>query len=82
MRLAEQGLERARERKSALHNWIQTLAESYVMVGEYDAALEQLAWLLRHPSYVSVPLLRVDPLWAPLRSHPRFQALLATYENK
>ena len=29
----------------------------------------------------TVPLLRFDPVWDPLRDQPRFQALLAKYEN-
>ena len=28
------------------------------------------------PSKISVPLLRLDPAWAPLRDHPRFQKLI------
>jgi serine/threonine-protein kinase len=52
------------------------LAEIYVRVGEYEAAIEQLEHLLSIPSFVSVPLLRVDPLYDPLREHPRFQALM------
>ena len=50
------------------------------MVGEYDAAIEQLEYLLSIPSTVSVPLLRIDPTWDRLRDHPRFQALLAKYD--
>jgi serine/threonine-protein kinase len=60
---------------------IQRLAEIYVMVGEYDAALEQLEYLLSIPSVISVPWLRIDPFWDPLRDHPRFQALLEEYEQ-
>jgi serine/threonine-protein kinase len=52
------------------------LAEIYVKVGEYEAAIDQLEYLLSIPSLVSTPLLRVDPLYDPLRDHPRFQALL------
>ncbi|MEE9207450.1 MAG: hypothetical protein V3U67_03605, partial [Gemmatimonadota bacterium] len=52
------------------------LAEIYLMVGEYDAAIDQLERLLSMPSIISVPLLRFDPIWDPLRDHPRFQALL------
>jgi TolB-like protein/Flp pilus assembly protein TadD len=57
-----------------------SLAEVYVMVGEYDAAIDRLDHALSIPSLISVPLLRVDPLWDPLRDHPRFQALLERYE--
>jgi TolB-like protein/Tfp pilus assembly protein PilF len=52
------------------------LAEIYVRVGEYEAAIDQLEYLLSIPSTISIPLLRVDPLYDPLRDHPRFQALL------
>jgi len=52
------------------------LARIYTMVGEYDAAIDQLETLLAVPSPMSVPTLRIDPTWNPLRDHPRFQALL------
>lgn len=32
---------------------------------------------LSGPSWISVPLLRIDPPWGPLRKNPKFQALLA-----
>ena len=51
------------------------------MVGDYEAALDELHLLLSIPSYVSVPLLRIDPTWDPLREHPRFQELLEEYEQ-
>jgi len=53
------------------------LARIYVMVGEYDAAIDQLEYLVSIPSWISVPSLRVDPTWAPLRNHPRFKKLVA-----
>ncbi len=52
------------------------LAVIYVMVGEYDAALDKIEYLLSIPSDLSVPLLRLDPQWDPLRDHPRFKRLL------
>jgi TolB-like protein/Tfp pilus assembly protein PilF len=52
------------------------LAEIYIRVGEYEAAIDQLEYLLSVPSGISIPLLRVDPLYDPLRDHPRFQAML------
>ncbi len=53
------------------------LAEIYVRTGEYEAALDQLEYLLSIPSMVSIPLLRVDPLYAPVRGNPRFEKLLS-----
>jgi len=62
-------------------NFIIGLTETYVMVGEYQAAIDQLDYLLSIPSFMSVPWLRIDPLYDPLRDHPRFQTLLDTYDN-
>jgi hypothetical protein len=55
---------------------VEDLARIYTMVGEYDAAIDQLEILLAVPSETAVPMLRIDPTWNPLRGHPRFQALL------
>ncbi len=60
---------------------VEDLARIYAMVGEYDAAIDQLERLLALPSITAVPMLRIDPVWEPLREHPRFQALLAKYEK-
>ena len=49
------------------------------MVGEFELAVDQLEVLLSRPSALSVPWLRLDPTWDPLRDHPRFQALLEKY---
>jgi serine/threonine-protein kinase len=58
---------------------IEDLARIYVMVGEPEAAIERLEGLLDVPSPTSVSMLRIDPTWDPLRSHPGFQALLERY---
>ncbi len=55
------------------------LARIYTMLGEQDAAIDQLELLLSIPSGVSVPLLRLDPQWDPLREHPRFRGLVGGY---
>jgi serine/threonine protein kinase/Flp pilus assembly protein TadD len=52
------------------------LAQIYVMVGEFDSAIDQLEFLLSIPGGLSVPLLRLEPVWAPLREHPRFKKLV------
>lgn len=56
--------------------YIENLAQIYVLLGEYDAAIDQLEYLLSIPGYLSKAYLRIDPAWAPLRDHPRFQKLL------
>jgi serine/threonine-protein kinase len=44
-------------------------------VGETDAAIEHIRYLLSIPCWLSPGLLRVDPSWAPLRNDPRFRKL-------
>jgi TolB-like protein/Flp pilus assembly protein TadD/predicted Ser/Thr protein kinase len=53
------------------------LAQIYTVVGEKDAAIDELEHLLSIPSPLSVHWLRLDPIWDPLRDHPRFQRLVA-----
>jgi len=52
------------------------LAQVYAMVGEFDKSFDLIERLLSIPGWISVPLLRTDPVWIPLRSHPRFQKLI------
>jgi len=59
--------------------FIVSLAEIYTLVGEHDAAIEQLAYLLSIPCGMTVHRIRLDPVYDPLRGHPRFQELLAKY---
>jgi serine/threonine-protein kinase len=44
-------------------------------VGEKDAAIERIRYLLSIPSFLSPALLRIDPEWIPLRDDPRFRKL-------
>ena len=48
------------------------------LVGDADAAIDRLGYLLTIPSDVSVPVLRIDPMWDPLRGDPRFKRLVAS----
>ena len=50
-------------------------AEIEARVGETDAAIEHIRYLLSVPCLLSPALLRIDPKWAPLRDDPRFRKL-------
>ena len=56
---------------------ILALAEIQVAVGELDGACRALGTLLSVPGGLSVPLLELDPRWAPLRGRPCFSSLVA-----
>jgi len=55
---------------------IGNLAEIYLICGKHEAAIDQIETWLSVPSGISVDLLRVDPLWDPLRANPRFRRLV------
>ena len=62
---------------------VEDLAYIHVLVREYDAALDQIEYLLSIPcEQLSVPKLRLDPRWDPLRDHPRYQELLQRYGSE
>ena len=53
------------------------LVRIYMVLGEREKALDLLEPLLRIPYYVSPGWLAIDPNFAPLKGHPRFEKLLA-----
>jgi serine/threonine-protein kinase len=78
VREGESGLALLPVAKDAVYSlWIQRqLARIYLLVGEFDKALDQLEALLERPSYVTPGWLRIDPSYAELRGLPRFERLL------
>jgi tetratricopeptide (TPR) repeat protein len=61
-------------------NAAKDLAYVYIKVSEFDAAIDQIEYMLTFPGQLSIPLLQLDPAWDPLRNHPRFQKLLESGE--
>ena len=58
------------------------VAEVYAILGENGRTIEILDGLLNRPSSVTVEILKVNPIWDPLRNDPNFQALLTKYSGK
>jgi TolB-like protein/Flp pilus assembly protein TadD len=55
------------------------LAQIYAWTGEHDEAIRLLDHLLQTPNGLTVPLLKLEPAWDPLRKDPGFQKLIAKY---
>jgi len=55
------------------------LATIYACTGENDKALQLLDHLLQTSNGITVPFLKLDPVWDPLRKDSRFQALIDKY---
>jgi serine/threonine-protein kinase len=61
----------------------ESLALIYAWTGEFDEAFRLLDHLLAVPNFsLSVPVLKLDPSWDPLREDPRFQALIDKHSVK
>jgi serine/threonine-protein kinase len=58
------------------------LAQIYAWTGESDQAIQLLDRSLSTPMGITVPFLKLDPMWEPLRNDPRFQALIDRYAAK
>ncbi len=58
--------------------YVINLARIYAVVGEHEKALDQLEYLLSIPcgNNFSVHIMELDPIWDPLRDHPRFIQLI------
>ncbi|CAN5575346.1 hypothetical protein BH20VER3_BH20VER3_16470 [soil metagenome] len=58
------------------------LAQLYAWVGEKELALNQIAEVQRHPNYLAYGLLKLHPVWDPLRGDVRFEKIVADLAPK
>ena len=58
------------------------LAQIYAWTGEHDQAFELLDHLRQVPNSLTVPILKLDPAWDPLRKDPRFAKFIAEPQSK
>ena len=58
------------------------LAQIYALTGESDEAFRLLDHLLNVPNGLAMTMLKLDPVWDPLRKDPRFQALIDKYATR
>jgi TolB-like protein/Flp pilus assembly protein TadD len=58
------------------------LAQIYAWTGEHDQAFALLDHLLVVPNGITIPGLKLDPIWDPLRKDPRYQTLIDKYAAK
>jgi serine/threonine-protein kinase len=66
-----------------MHRWWREvrLAEIYAHLDRPRECVGVLAELLRVPCGLTVPILKIDPAWDPVRNDPGFKALLADPKN-
>jgi serine/threonine-protein kinase len=63
-------------------SWLGQFAEVYAQAGDRGRAVEIISEVLKtRPGFTPITpaMLRLDPVWDPLRDDPRFQALLEKY---
>ena len=80
IREGKRALELSPESEDALHGPAVTnsVAEIYAMLGDAEAALPLVEHLLSAPQGLTPALLKLDPIWDPLRNDARFSKLIAS----
>ncbi len=56
---------------------VANLAETFIIFGEYDAAVAQLKHLMSIPGFVTPAYFRTDPLWRPLYDNHDFKMMVS-----
>ena len=80
IREGKRAVELLPEMKDALDGPVMSLAlaQIYTIVGDLDSAIPLLEHSLVTPGGITLPALRLDPVWDPLRKHPLFKQIVAT----
>jgi tetratricopeptide (TPR) repeat protein len=81
IREGKRAVELLPESKDALDGPVMTLilAQIYTIVGDLDSAIPLLEHSIATPAGITVPLLKLDPNWDPLRSDPRFEKIITSF---
>jgi tetratricopeptide (TPR) repeat protein len=61
--------------------YVVDLALIYTIIGDYEAALDQIEYLLSIPGYMSPGWLSLDPRWDRLKNLPRYQQIMQEYKK-
>ncbi len=59
-----------------------SLAPVYILAGDFDNALKQINYLLTNPTGFSVNILKLDPLYDPLRKLPGYKTIIDKYSKQ
>jgi TolB-like protein/Flp pilus assembly protein TadD len=60
----------------------EAMAQIHAIFGDAALAVPILDGLLQRPSQVTIPFLKLNPVWDPIRNDPQFQALIDKYSAK
>jgi TolB-like protein/Flp pilus assembly protein TadD/class 3 adenylate cyclase len=84
LREGKRAVELLPESRDAVEGPLMTLglARIYTILGDADAAIPLLEHSLSSPAGVHVPILKLDPVWDPLRGDARFEKLVASLKPK
>jgi serine/threonine-protein kinase len=61
---------------------MEAAAEMHAVFGDAGRAVSILDQILQRPAGLTVPILKLNPVWDPIRNDQRFQALIQKYSAK